>query len=109
VLGNVVLRYPLGGAGHPARARAMLTGRAGVGFTIPRPEVIFQEVSSGAYELGPVASQLAGGAELRVWRGLRFIGEYKYTFTPTRFTVPDGTARIRVHSSHLVSGIAIYF
>jgi hypothetical protein len=109
VLVNAVFRQTLVGPGDPADARIALIARIGAGPTIPRPEVIFLGVAAGAYEAGPIAFQAAAGLEARLWRGLRVLAEYKYTFTPTSFTIPDGRARFHVHSSHLVTGLAVYF
>lgn len=108
VLLNAVARRALGSA-DPAKARVILVARAGAGPTIPRPEVIIFGAASGAYEAGPVAVQGAAGAELRLWRGVRLLAEYKYTFTPTSFAIPNGRARIDVHSQHVVTGFAIHF
>jgi hypothetical protein len=109
VLVNAVFRRTLVGHADPSEARIALVARIGAGPTIPRPEVIFLGVAAGAYEAGPIAFQAAAGLEARLWRGLRVLTEYKYTFTPTSFTIPDGRARFHVHSSHLATGLAVYF
>jgi hypothetical protein len=40
---NAVIRRALFGSRHPAWAQLILLARAGLGPTIPRPEVIFSE------------------------------------------------------------------
>jgi len=108
VLVNAVLRRALVGR-EPSRATIALVIRAGAGPTIPRPEVVVFEAAGGAYEAGPVAVQAAAGVEVRLWRGLRALTEYKYTFTPTSFTIPNGRASLDVHSHHFVTGFAVHF
>lgn len=107
VLINAVLRRAV--VGSDEQARIALVARVGAGPTIPRPEVIVFGAASGAYEAGPMAAQAAAGVEARLWRGLRALTEYKYTFTPTSFTIPNGRASFDVHSHHVVTGFAVHF
>ncbi|HYO84550.1 MAG TPA: hypothetical protein VES20_24320, partial [Bryobacteraceae bacterium] len=86
-----------------------LLARAGAGPTVPRPEVNVFGSAGGSYQAGPVAAQGAAGIDARLWRGFRVLAEYKYTFTPTSFDIPNGTARFHVHSHHLVTGLAVHF
>jgi hypothetical protein len=109
LLFNVVLRQGLFGGPEPRDARVALVVRAGTGPTIPRPEVIVFGAAGGAYEVGPVAVQGSAGLEIKLWRGLHVLTEYKYTFTPTSFAIPNGTASFDVHSHHFVTGLAIHF
>lgn len=109
VLVNVILRRSLAGSSDPAKAAIALVARAGAGPTIPRPEVIVLGTPGGAYEAGPLAAQAAAGVTLRLWRGLAVLTEYKYTFTPTAFTIPNGRASLHVHSHHVVTGFAVHF
>jgi hypothetical protein len=109
VLVNAVARRTLVGSSEPSRGKLALIIRAGAGPTIPRPEVIVFGAAGGGYEAGPVAVQGAGGLEAVVWRGLRALVEYKYTFTPTSFAIPNGRASLHVHSHHLVTGFAVHF
>ena len=108
VLVNVVVRRALVGD-DPPNARVALILRAGAGPTIPRPEVIVFGSSGGSYEAGPVALQAAAGAEVKLWRGVHALTEYKYTFTSTSFGIPNGRATFDVHSQHLATGLAIHF
>jgi hypothetical protein len=109
LLVNVVLRQRLLGGREPRDARVVLIVEAGAGPTIPRPEAIVFGAAAGGYELGPVAVQCAAGLEVKLWRGLHVLTEYKYTFTPTSFTIPNGTASFDVHSHHFVNGLAVHF
>jgi opacity protein-like surface antigen len=109
VLLNVVARRTLIGSHDPDNARLMFVARGGLGPTIPRPEVIVFGVAGGAYQTGPVAMQAAAGLEVRLWRGLHVLTEYKYTFTPTSFDIPEGHANLDVRSHHVVTGLAVHF
>ena len=109
VLINGVARRTLLGNRDPALALLALVTRAGIGPTIPRPEVIVLGAGGGSYQRGPVGLQGAAGVEGRLWRAVRILVEYKYTFTPTSFDVPNGSASLHVHSQHLVAGFAVHF
>jgi hypothetical protein len=99
---NAVVRRPL-------IERLLFVGRAGIGMTIPRPEVIVFGVSGGSYQAGQIATQAAAGIQARLWRGLHLTSEYKYTFTPASFEIPNGRASLRVHSHHVATGFAVHF
>jgi hypothetical protein len=109
LLVNAVFRWPLLARDDARTARVALILRAGAGPTIPRPEVIVLGAPGGAYEIGPVAVQGAAGVETKLWRGLYLVTEYKYTFTPTTFAIPNGNASFHVHSHHIVTGFALHF
>lgn len=109
VLANVVLRQGLVRGRDPKDAPLALIVRAGAGPTIPRPEVIVFGAAGGAYQTGPIAAHFAAGVEAKLWRGLHLLAEYKYTFTPTSFAIPNGTASFDVHSHHFVTGVAVHF
>jgi opacity protein-like surface antigen len=109
LLVNAVLRRALVGGGEPADARMALAFRAGAGPTIPHPEVIVFGAAGGSYEIGPVAAQAAAGIQTKLWRGLYALTEYKYTFTPASFGIPNGRARLDVHSHHVTGGLAVHF
>jgi hypothetical protein len=109
LLANLVFRQPVVAGPHPERHRLSLLLRAGAGPTFPRPETIILGVPSGEYQLGPAAFQAAGGLEYHFWRFLYLLGEYKYTFTRTRFDIAGGRAGFPAHSHHLVTGLSVYF
>lgn len=89
--------------------RLSLTGRVGAGPTIPHPESQILGSGSQGYEIGRPALHLAGGAELRLWRGLHWLAEYKYTHTLQRVTVASGTAESLFRSHHAVFGLGVHF
>ena len=109
LLANLVFRQPVMAGPRPERHRLLLLLRAGAGPTIPRPEAIILGVPSGEYQLGPAAFQAAGGAEYHLWRRFYLMGEYKYTYTRTRFDIAEGRAGFPIHSHHVVTGLSFYF
>jgi lipid A oxidase len=101
VLGNAVFRRRLG--------RLALTARAGAGLTVPHPETDVLGNSREDYQLGGPCAQGAAGAQLRVWHGLHLLGEYKYTWTRQTIDLDSGEIRMRVRTSHFVTGVAFHF
>ena len=98
------------GEGRGARdGRLILAGRAGVGPTIPHTESNVEGQAQQQYELGRVAWQLAGGAEVRLWRGLYALGEYKFTRTRQRGGVFGGEAHAPLRTHHGVFGLSYHF
>ena len=89
--------------------RLVLFGRAGLGPTIPHAESrIGSEVLEG-YELGAVGLHLAGGLEIRLWRGMAAMAEYKLTHTNQTVSVVEGQARGLFTSHHGVFGLVWHF
>lgn len=83
--------------------------RAGAGPTIPHAESAVEGSSRHGYELGRVALHLAGGAELRLWKRLSWISEYKFTATRQRVAIAAGQAVALFRSHHLVFGLGLAF
>ena len=109
LLFNLAGRYRAGrGAGAPG-GRLILTGRAGLGPTIPHTESNVEGAAREQYELGRLAWQLAGGAEVRLWRGLYALGEYKFTRTGQRGAISGGEARSLLRTHHGVFGLSYHF
>jgi hypothetical protein len=109
VFGNLVFRQPVLDAEPSGQGTLVVVVRAGAGFTVPRPSTTILGAASGQYELGPVAIQAAAGMEVRIWRGLHVVGEYKFTYTPSRFSVAAGEAEMQVRSHHVIAGLAVHF
>jgi hypothetical protein len=104
---NVALRRELGSVSGHRRATAIV--RAGMGPTFPHAESTIHEVSREQYERGGVAAQVGGSLEVPVWRGLRWVGDYKFTWTTAHIDVAGGEAAIPARSHHLVSGLMYRF
>lgn len=109
LLFNLAGRYRAGRAAAAPDGRLILTGRAGVGPTIPHTESNIEGQAREQYELGRLAWQLAGGAEVRLWRGLYALGEYKFTRTRQRGAVSGGEARSLLRTHHGVFGLSYHF
>jgi lipid A oxidase len=101
LLGNFVVRQPM----H----RLTLTGRFGLGPSIPHPETEVDGVFQEQYEVGWPAVQAAAGVEIRLWRRLYWLAEYKFTRSRENVRIPGGTAETLLRSHHGVSGIGIRF
>jgi opacity protein-like surface antigen len=104
LLANLAFSRPLPG---PAGLRLAL--RVGAGPAIPHAESTIGGVSQEGYELGRLALHAAGGAELRLWKRLFWITEYKYTRTRQRVAVPAGRAEALFRTHHLVFGLGLAF
>ncbi len=86
-----------------------VAARAGAGPTIPHPESEIMGSGRQGYQLGRPALHLAGGAELRLWRGLHWLTEYKYTRTRQRVKVASGHAESLFRTHHAVFGLGVRF
>ena len=105
---NVVARRPLGGRAGAA-ARVALLGRLGIGPTIPHAESQIGGISREGYEIGAPGLHLAGGVEVRMWRELAAMTEYKLTRTDQNVAIHEGQAHGRFTSHHGVFGLAWHF
>ena len=59
--------------------------------------------------MGRLAWQVAGGIEIKLWRGLYALGEYKFTRTRQRGTIFSGEAESLLRSHHGVFGLSYRF
>ena len=109
LLANVIGRKQFLRSPQERLGRLIINARAGVGGTIPHAETEVAGLSHEHYQWGRVAFQLAGGGELRLWRKLYGMAEYKYTHTDQRFRVRAGHADALLRSHHGVFGLAIHF
>ncbi|MCS7315212.1 MAG: outer membrane beta-barrel protein [Bryobacterales bacterium] len=102
LLANVVWERPMG-------ARSFLQLRFGAGPTIPHAESLLQGEGRQGYQLGRPAAQAAAGLEIRLWRALHLLGEYKFTHTRQRVKIAAGHAETLVRSHHGVFGVGLRF
>jgi len=111
LLANAVFRQQLLGpwSADGRDARLMLTLRFGAGGTIPHVISIIENQRDSHYQTGSPAIQLAAGVDVKVWRRLHWIGEYKYTRTRQQVDVFAGTATTLLQSHQVVTGPAIRF
>lgn len=109
LLANAVLRQDFFRPGNEKLGRLIIYGKFGAGATIPHAESTIFAVADEHYQVGRPAIQLAGGAEVRLWRKLYWMAEYKFTRNRQRVDVPSGTAESLLLSHHGVTGIDIHF
>jgi hypothetical protein len=98
ILANVVVRKPL------AATRLGLVARAGLGPMRPHGETELDGRRLENYEWAGVGAQVAAGVELRLWRGLHGLLEYKLTSARPRIAVYAGEARVSTLSHHFAVG-----
>ena len=102
LIGNFVLR--------PALAdRLDLTFRAGLGVSIPHPEIRAFDATLDEYQWHGTAVQLGSGLEFELTPRLFWLGEYKFTSTSPRFEVGGGTVQSSFTTHHFVTGVGLRF
>ncbi|MCS6817231.1 MAG: hypothetical protein N0A16_09985 [Blastocatellia bacterium] len=109
LLFNLAARWCIRPSRDDRRSRVILATRFGVGPTIPHTESTIEGKQQEQYEWGRAAWQWAAGAELRLWRGLYILGEYKFTRTRQRGTIFAGFAQSLLRSHHGVFGLSYHF
>ena len=106
VLVNGVFRHQVGTA--DAQPRWFLTGRVGMGASVPHVESTITGASLEHYEWGAFSVQGAGGVELRLARRVYLAGEYKLTRTVQDVSVVHGSVNTPLTTHHLVTGIVAH-
>ena len=109
LLFNLAARRGFWREANSDRKHLILTARAGLGPTIPHTESNIEGQQQEQYELGRLGWQVAGGAEVKLWRGLYAIGEYKYTQTRQRGNIAGGQAESFLQTNHGVLGLSYHF
>ncbi|MGH9882949.1 MAG: hypothetical protein ACRD6N_16045, partial [Pyrinomonadaceae bacterium] len=109
LLFNVVARHRINRTAEAPDGRLILTVRGGAGPTLPHTESSVEGQRQEQYELGSLGWQAAGGAEVKLWRGLYALGEYKFTRSKQRGKVFSGTAESLLHTHHGVFGLSYHF
>lgn len=109
LLTDLVFRQSLLPVPGERLGRLLLNFRLGLGGTVPHPESEIQGHGDEHYQAGSLALQAAAGAEFRLWRGLYWTAEYKYTRTRQQVDVFEGTAATLLESNHLVTGPTFHF
>jgi opacity protein-like surface antigen len=92
-----------------AGGRLTMTARAGLGPTFPHTESRIEGQGQEQYEFAQLVWQVSGGAEVRVWRGMYLLSEYKFTRTRQNGKVPMGTAESLLRTHQGVFGLGYYF
>lgn len=109
LLFNLAARRGFWRGDNSKRNRLLLTARAGIGPTIPHTESTVEGQRQEQYELGRLGWQVAAGTELRFWRGIYALGEYKYTQTRQRGKIADGNAESFLRTHHGIFGLSYHF
>jgi len=99
VLANATLRQPIGG-------RITATATAGAGVVVPHVEAQFDGAVIDEYQLAGSGLQAAIGAELRVWRRLSVMTEYKWTRAAVRAQLHGADAALTTSTHHVAVGVA---
>lgn len=109
LLFNLAVRRGFAGNETSGRSRFILTGRSGIGLSVPHTESRIEGQAQEQYEIGRFSWQLAGSAEFRLIKGLYFLGEYKYTQTRQRGKIFSGTAESFLRTHQGVFGLSYHF
>jgi hypothetical protein len=106
---NAVARYRIGQDRQGGRSRLILSARFGAGPTLPHTESTIDDQRQEQFEVGRLAFQLGGGAELRLKGGLYAITETRFTRTHQKGKVFMGEAESLLRSQHVTLGLSYHF
>ncbi|MCX7604706.1 MAG: hypothetical protein N2036_11585 [Bryobacteraceae bacterium] len=104
LLANLVYSRPV-----PALPAVRWAARLGAGPTIPHAESTVGGESREGYQLGRPALHAAAGVELRLWKRVHAITEYKHTRTSQRTRIAAGNASALFRTHHVVFGLGLSF
>lgn len=94
------------GVRRPVSSRMRVNAFAGVGPMLPHVEVQLDGIARERYQFAGVGTQAALGAELRIWRRLSILGEYKWTRAVLRLNFDPGRAELSLSTHHLAVGLS---
>jgi hypothetical protein len=106
---NGVVRFPLSDAATSMAGRIAVTGRAGAGPMIPHGESEVAGETVEQYEVAGIGYQVAGGATMRLYRGLSALAEYKFGHASPEITIVDGTGQTTANLHQVAFGLAVEF
>src|ERR1051326_7438621 len=106
---NGVCRHPLTRAVGEKHPRCYATLRFGAGATIPHVESTIQNLTDEHYQAGRPAIQVGGGLDVRTWRRVYWMAEYKFPRVREQVDVKFGTVTTLLQSHHLVTGPVFHF
>lgn len=89
---------------HIGHSRAAVVARAGLGPVLAHGETEIDGDRREDYQWAGVGLQAAGGLELRLWRGLHGLLEYKFTRARPQITVGGGSLEVTTLSHHVAIG-----
>jgi hypothetical protein len=109
LLFNVAARKGFKRDDDAPQGRVIFSARAGAGPTIPHTESRIENQFQEQYEISRPGGQIAGAAEIKLWRGVYALGEYKFTYSKQRGKIFSGTADSILRSHHGVFGLSYHF
>jgi hypothetical protein len=89
--------------------RWIVTGRAGVGASLPHAESTIAGDSQEQYQWGSLSLQAAAGAEVRARGRVYVAAEYKLTRSVQAVSVAGGSARTPLTTHHVAAGVALHW
>lgn len=101
---NLVWRKPLGSA---TPANAMLVFRAGAGPVRPGVDVVMIDLNVQGYQFAGYGGQVTAGTELRVYKRLYAMVEYKLTYASPRIDLEGGEGHMTDLTHNIAAGIAV--
>ncbi len=109
LLVNAVVRRALWRRGDYRAARLLVMSRVGIGPTLPHVESTIGGIGEERYERGALALQAAAGVEVRIWKPLRAVAEYKFTRCRQSVDTAAGShIETLLVSHHLAFGLAVH-
>jgi hypothetical protein len=96
---NLVMRTPV-------RGPFTLVWRAGAGATIPHAETTIDHQPRDQYEYGGLGAQASAGVDIRTWRFISTIADYKFTIARPRIDVASGTGVTTSATHQIAVGLA---
>jgi hypothetical protein len=106
---NAVVRIPVSDDPASVTSRIAFTGRAGAGPLVPHGESEIGGQVAEQYEVAGVGYQVAGGVDVRVYRGLSAIVDYKFGHASPEITVAGGTGHTTANLHQVAFGLAVGF
>jgi hypothetical protein len=97
---NLAMRAPL------RDTPVALVARAGAGPMFPHAESTVNGETREQYEYAGLGVHAAAGVDLRLYRGLSALIEYKFTLGRPEITIVGGTGRMTAVTHHLAIGVA---
>jgi hypothetical protein len=100
LLVNMTYRRPV------SQGAMAIVARGGVGPTMPHAESTVGGVAREQYEFGGLGVHGAAGIDVKVYRGLSGVVEYKLTYGRPEITIAGGSGSMTAISHHVAVGLA---
>ncbi len=100
LVANVAFRNPVGQGPFTAVVRA------GAGPALPHAESTFAGEAREQYQFAGFGVHAAAGTEIRVYKGMSAVVEYKFTLGRPKIEIVGGTGQMTAVTHHLALGLA---